>query len=121
MPVVGLFRNATETMKFPAGSTVFNEGESGSEMYGVVEGEVELRTADRVIGTVGPDGVFGEMAIVDRSPRMATAVATRDSVLAVIDRRRFLFLVHETPTFALEVMSDMADRLRAYAQAKRSD
>jgi CRP/FNR family cyclic AMP-dependent transcriptional regulator len=55
------------------------------------------------------------MAIVDSSPRMATAVATTDTVLAVIDRRVFLFLVHETPVFALSVMSAMAARLRVQA------
>jgi CRP/FNR family cyclic AMP-dependent transcriptional regulator len=46
---------------------------------------------------------------------MATAIAIADSTLAVIDRQRFLFLVHETPTFALSVMSAMAARLRSHA------
>ena len=44
--------------------------------------------------------------------RMATAVAVSETELAVIDRHRFLFLVHETPMFALSVMSTMADRFR---------
>jgi CRP-like cAMP-binding protein len=52
------------------------------------------------------------MALVDGSPRMATAIATTDTELAVIPQRVFLFLVHETPMFALHVMSAMADRLR---------
>ncbi len=115
MTVTGLFRNAEETLKVPAGEVIFSEGDSGSEMYGIVEGEVTLRTAKRVIATLGADDVFGEMAVVDSSPRMATAVAATDAVLAVIDKRRFLFLVHETPTFALQVMSTMAERFRAQA------
>jgi len=56
------------------------------------------------------------MAIVDSSPRSATVVAVTDTKLAVIDRKMFLFLVHETPTFALHVMSGMAQRLRAAEQ-----
>ena len=52
------------------------------------------------------------MAIIDSSPRSATAVATADTVLAVIDKHRFLFLVQETPMFALQVMSSMAERFR---------
>jgi CRP/FNR family cyclic AMP-dependent transcriptional regulator len=44
---------------------------------------------------------------------MATAVARSDSVLAVLNRHRFLFLVQETPMFALSVMSAMADRFRS--------
>lgn len=112
MTVVGLFRNAQEIVTVAAGDVVFNEGDVGDEMYGIVEGEIELRTSSRVIATLGPDDVFGEMAVVDSSPRMATATATTDSVLAVIDRHRFLFLVHETPMFALQVMSTMAKRFR---------
>jgi CRP-like cAMP-binding protein len=53
------------------------------------------------------------MALVDGSARSATAVATEPTTLAVIDRHRFLFLIHETPTFALQVMHGMADLLRA--------
>ena len=95
-----------------AGDVVFKEGDAGDEMYGIIEGEIELRTSSKFIATLGPDDVFGEMAVVDSSPRMATAIATTDSSLAVIDRRRFLFLVHETPMFALQVMSTMAQRFR---------
>ena len=80
-------------------------------MSGIVDGEVELQGSHGIIAKLSAD-VFGEMALVDASPRMATAVATNDTVLAVIDRRLFLFLIHETPTFALQVMAAMADRLR---------
>jgi CRP/FNR family cyclic AMP-dependent transcriptional regulator len=112
MKVQGLFRNAQQILNVPAGAVVFREGDAGNEMYGVVSGSIQLSAGDRVIAIVGADDVFGEMAIVDSSPRMATAVAATDTVLAVIDRQRFLFLVHETPTFALSVMSAMAQRSR---------
>ena len=115
MKVKGLFLNAQSTLQAPAGSVVFQQGDSGDEMFGIIEGQVQLQTMDRVIATLGIDDVFGEMAIIDSSPRMATAVATTDTLLAVIDRHRFLFLVHETPMFALSVMSAMADRFRAQA------
>ncbi|MDR3664351.1 MAG: cyclic nucleotide-binding domain-containing protein [Mycobacterium sp.] len=111
--VTGLFRNAQQTLQVPAGRVVFQEGDPGNEMFGIVEGQIQLQTNNRIIALLGADDVFGEMALVDSSPRMATAVATVDTVLAVIDKHRFLFLVHETPTFALSVMSAMADRFRA--------
>jgi len=82
-------------------------------MYGIVSGEIELRIGGRVIRTLGADDVFGEMAIVDFAPRSATAIATKDTVLAVINRHRFLFLVQETPTFGPQVMSAMAARQRS--------
>jgi CRP/FNR family cyclic AMP-dependent transcriptional regulator len=112
MKVTGLFLNAQRTEEFPADAVIFSAGDAGEEMYGVVDGTVELRTGDDVLRTLGPDDVFGEMALVDRSPRSATALAKTDCVLAVIDQRRFLFLVQETPMFALQVMSAMASRLR---------
>ena len=118
-PVTGLFRNAQHTLNVPAGSVVFREGDVGEEMFGIIEGQIQLQTTDRVIAILGPEDVFGEMALVDSSPRMATAVATADSVLAVLNKHRFLFLVHETPTFALSVMSAMADRFRAHGRTSQ--
>ena len=114
--VHGVFKGATDTRDVTAGSVIFEAGSHGDEMFGVIEGAVELRLANGVNVTVGPDETFGEMALVDASPRSATAVALEDSRLAVIDKRRFLFLVGMTPTFALQVMSSLAERLRA-AQA----
>ena len=113
MKVVGIFKAAKETRELPAGTVIFEEGATGEEMFGVVAGKVELRMPDGRVFTLGPDESFGEMAVVDQSPRSGTAIAVEDTTLAVIDRRRFLFLVHETPTFALQVMGSLAERLRA--------
>ena len=62
--------------------------------------------------TVGEGAIFGEMAVIDREPRSATAVAETDCELVAVDKRRFWFLVQETPYFAEIVMRVMADRLR---------
>jgi CRP-like cAMP-binding protein len=112
MRAEGVFRNADTTKDVPGGTIIFTEGDAGNEMYGVVAGEVEMLVGDEVIDKLGPNEIFGEMALVDSSPRMATARTTTDTTLAVINQRHFLFLVHETPTFALQVMSCMAERLR---------
>ena len=104
MRVEGVFRGYRSTKSVAPGEVIFREGDHGDEMYGVLEGSVELRTGDELIATFGPDETFGEMAVVDDSPRSGTAVATEATVLAVIDRQQFLFLVQETPRFALQVM-----------------
>jgi CRP/FNR family transcriptional regulator, cyclic AMP receptor protein len=111
--VPGVFMSATDTRQVPAGTVIFAAGSSGEEMFGVMEGRVELRLPNGKALEVRPDEIFGEMALLDKSPRSATAMALEDSTLAVIDRNRFLFLVHETPMFALQVMGSLADRLRA--------
>ena len=113
MKVTGLFNNAQSTLDVPAGSKVFSEGDAGHEMYGIVEGQIELSVRGQVVRTLGPDDVFGELALIDSVPRSATAVAALDTRLAAIDEHRFLFLVQETPMFALQVMSSMAEQLRS--------
>ena len=94
------------------GETIFQAYDMASEMYVVIEGEVELRIGDKVIETVGPGEPFGEMALIDQAPRTATATARTPCKLAVISEKRFLFMVAQTPHFALQIMKVMADRLR---------
>src|ERR1700733_5676810 len=115
--VLGVFKGAKETREVPAGTVIFEEGAAGEEMFGIETARVETRMTNGHAFSLGPDDTFGEMAMVDGSARSATAVAVEDSTIAVIDRHRFLFLVTETPMFALQVMASLAERLRA-AQAE---
>ncbi len=112
MTVLGHFMNATDRRHLAAGEVFFTAGDVGDEMYGVVVGQIELRRGDEVLARVGPGGTFGEMAIIDDAPRLLSAVAVEPSELAVISRRTFLFLVHETPMFAIQVMQSLASRIR---------
>ena len=112
MSVRGVFVNASDRRDFAVGDEIFRKGDMGQEMFGLVSGKVELRFGNEVVATVDPSGTFGEMAIVSDAPRSLTAVAVEPSRVAVIDRSTFLSLVHETPTFAIEVMRSLADRLR---------
>lgn len=104
--------NAKERRDLVPGEVLFTAGDSGDEMFGVVSGQIELRRGDEVLARVGPGETFGEMAIIDSAPRALTAVAVEASEIAVIDRRMFLFLVTETPTFAIQVMRSLASRIR---------
>jgi CRP-like cAMP-binding protein len=109
-----LLLNAPVHRTVSAGEAIYREGDDGTHMYGVVSGAVELRKGSVVVASLGPDDVFGERALIDHLPRSLTAVATAETVLAEIDRGLFLFLVHETPTFALSIMGALASRLRDY-------
>ena len=95
-----------------AGEAVFREFDMGWEMYVVLEGQVEIMIGDKVVETLGPGEPFGEMALIDQAPRVATAIAKTPCKLAVITEKRFLFMVAQTPHFALQIMKVMADRLR---------
>ena len=109
-----MFANAKDQREVAAGETIFNEGDTGAEMFGVISGKVEVRHGGDLVTTIGPEGTFGEMAIISEAPRSLTAVATEPTHLAAINRQTFLFLVHETPTFAIDVMRSLADRIRAH-------
>jgi CRP/FNR family transcriptional regulator, cyclic AMP receptor protein len=100
------------TRNFTKGKTIFQEGDRGDEFFIVMRGQVEIRSGDRHLETLGPDGIFGEMALIDDSPRSASAVALTDVTLAPIKENQFLFLVQNTPFFALSVMRVLAHRLR---------
>ena len=98
--------------RYAAGDVIFAEGDKGDAMFVVRTGEVTIERGGRVMETLSGGGVFGEMALIDGSPRSATARAKTDCEVAPINEKTFLFLVHETPFFAIAVMRTLADRLR---------
>ena len=102
----------TEAEVFPAGKTIFAEGELGEVMYAVVEGDVAIIFGDKVINTHGPGEIFGEMALIDTKRRSATAVAKSDCKLVPIDEKRFFFLVQQHPYFPLQLLRVLSERLR---------
>jgi CRP/FNR family transcriptional regulator, cyclic AMP receptor protein len=112
-----LLRPEVPTRNFATGDTIFSEGEKGDEFFVVVRGKVEIRSGDRSLETLGPKGIFGEMALIDDSPRSATVVALTDVTVAPIKERQFLFLVKHMPMFALKVMRVLAKRLRRQNKA----
>jgi len=112
MTGISLFRKASDAVPHAAGQTIFREGDNGEHMYAVVTGEVEIVTDGKVLETVGEGGVFGEMALIDRNPRSASAIAKTDCSVVGVDEKRFQFLVQQTPFFAIQMMRILAGRLR---------
>ena len=107
-----LFRQENNTVQLAAWRFPVPGGEKGDKMYVLLEGEVDIFLGDFVFETAGLGALLGEMALIDETPRTAHAVAKSPSRLAQIDRRRFHFLVQQTPHFATHVMKTLADRLR---------
>jgi CRP-like cAMP-binding protein len=107
-----LFRQETGALQLAPGEFLFKEGEKGEKMFVVLEGEMDILLGDFVLETVKSGALIGEMALIDDSPRTASVMAKSPSRLAEIDRRRFHFLVQQTPHFATHVMKTLADRLR---------
>jgi CRP/FNR family cyclic AMP-dependent transcriptional regulator len=104
--------------KYRKSEVIFEEGSIGSEMYLIHSGRVLLsvrqnETQQVPLVVLNPGDFFGEMALVDDSPRSATASAVDDDTqLIIIDRARFLFMVRQQPEFALSLMHTLCRRLR---------
>lgn len=112
MTAINLFKHSKETFDVETGHQLFREGEPGDVMYVVIEGRVDVARGGQVIETIGEGGIIGELALIDTTARSATATTAVPSRLVRVDRDEFTFLVQEHPTFALQVMKVMAERLR---------
>jgi len=96
----------------PLNKVIMKEGEAGVFMYVVLSGRVAISIKSKIVEWVGPGGVFGEMALVDQSPRAATATAETDCDLLSINRGDFLTMVKTNPVFVVSLLKAAADRLR---------
>lgn len=102
---------------YPPGSEIFAEGASGDQMYVVLEGEVEILKAAqagsaKVLTTLGKGEFFGEMALVDDSPRSATAKAKGETKLLAMNETVFDAYIRTNPEFASKMIRNLTKRLR---------
>ena len=102
---------------YETGNTILREGQVGVLMYVVLKGKVAIRAGGALLETVGPGGIFGEMALVDRTPRLASAVAESNVKLLAINRAAFLNLVKHSRRFAASLLSAVSARAR-YAASR---
>jgi CRP/FNR family transcriptional regulator, cyclic AMP receptor protein len=110
---LGLLGEEAEVVTLAPGEALFEKGERAHAMYVVKSGELQIIDGNYVYETVSAGGIVGEMALVDAVTRSATVRAIRQSVVIPINERRFLFMVQQTPFFALRVMRVISARLRA--------
>jgi CRP/FNR family transcriptional regulator, cyclic AMP receptor protein len=105
--------NNIDAHQIKAGSVIFRQGEAADQLFVIKSGEVRIQIGNRTITELSAGDIFGEMALIDNEPRSATAVAMTDVELVPVSEKQFLFLVSQTPYFALKVMRVLARRLRA--------
>ena len=107
----------SEVLTLNSGDVLFNAGDSGLTMYGILEGSVRLSWKDS-LGNQGHEDissghVFGAGALVmGDHQRLGTATAIEDCRLIEMTREKFLFAVQEAPMFAIELLASIDERLR---------
>ena len=106
---------AQEPAGFPAGKVIMSAGAVGAFMYVVLEGRVAILVDNSVVERVGPGGIFGALALVDRSARAASATAETDCRLLAINRTDFINLVKAKPAFGASLLKSIALRMQQLA------
>jgi sigma-B regulation protein RsbU (phosphoserine phosphatase) len=94
-----------------AGETVFSEGGPGDSMNVIVQGLIAIHKGGRVLKRLGPWEIFGEMALVDSSPRVAAASAVEETTLLRLDKASFFALLREHSELAIGMLRTLSRRL----------
>lgn len=107
---------------YPAGTTIFSEGERGDSLHVVVEGRVRITVTsgagdEATVAMVGPGDCFGELSLLDGRPRSASAIASTPTKTFMVTRDGFVEWVKERPAAALAIMETLSLRLRRTDEA----
>ncbi len=101
---------------FNDGDVIFREGGSSDTAYEIVSGSVEIAKmgddGNVLLATLGAGEMFGEMGVLDQGERNATAKAVGPVTVNAIDRKDFIAGVEGNPDTALDIISNLADKLR---------
>lgn len=107
---------SSNTIQFDSGQVIIRENTPGDSAYIILSGRVEVSKRIEgqtvVLVTLGPGSIFGEMSLLDGSPRSTTAKAVEPTRLSVIDRRRFQAIMNAIPREVRPLFSALSERLR---------
>jgi CRP-like cAMP-binding protein len=104
--------SAATILDAPAQKVLAREGDIGREFFVMVSGTAEATRNGVAIGTLGPGGFFGEMALLDRETRAATVTTCETSAVFVLTARAFLGVVDTMPSVDRKMLAVLARRLR---------
>jgi CRP-like cAMP-binding protein len=97
------------------GQVVFEKGAEGDSLYVVVSGKVRVYDGPRTIVELGPKEIFGELALLDPEPRLASIAAVEDTRLVRLDRESFAELMAGNIEVVRGVLHVLCERLRGHS------
>jgi len=103
---------ASDELTLPAGKVIMEQGQTGREAFIVLSGEVVVKRNNRKVATIDAGGVVGELSLLDKGPRTATATCQTECTFLVIDHRRFGAVVDSIPSISKKLMASLAGRIR---------
>lgn len=108
-------RRSTD-VSFPAGEVLIKQGESGYEAFVIVDGAVEVSRDGTQLAVLGDGDFFGELSLIDRSPRTATVTTLAPTEAIVLTLQEFDALLEEAPSITRSMLMGMAARLASLDQ-----
>ena len=109
--ILNMFRHSDASQAFSPAEVIFKQDSDADKMYLVIEGVVEVGVDGRSVATLTPGNILGEMALVLKMPRAATALAKTNCKLVPIDRDKFIQIVKDYPQFALFIIKDLSKKI----------
>ncbi len=99
------------------GAAIFRENDEGNEMFIIIQGIVEIRkstgpASSKILATLQKGDMFGEMAIIEKQPRSATAVAVQPTRVLVLNEKLYDNMVGTNPDFARKMNRVLSERIR---------
>jgi HEAT repeat protein len=101
-----------DVVHFDKGEVIFEQDDEGDAFYVVVQGSIRITRGQTDLATLGAREGFGEMALLDRETRSATATAAEPSTLLKLDRDSFDRVVEQNPVVARGIYRVLTERLR---------
>jgi CRP/FNR family transcriptional regulator, cyclic AMP receptor protein len=102
---------------FKAGTVLCREEEPGDQMFIIYQGKVRISkkmdNEEKTLVVLGDGDFFGEMAIILKEPRTATATCVTDAVVLIIDSEGFETMVRKSPDMSLRLIKTLAERLKS--------
>jgi len=106
-------RSVGTVMNYGESDIIFREDDPPNYMYIVLSGSVEISSRGKVFETIHEGNALGILGLLDEQPRSITARAREKTELAIMDQRKFRYMVEEIPNFVWYVMDELAQRLRS--------
>lgn len=106
-----LISKHSEHIKVPAGKALTTEGKIEYEFFMIVDGKAKVVKGGKQVNTLGPGDFFGELALLDRSPRNATVTADTELDVILLGQREFSALLDTVPTLAHKMLTGLARRI----------
>jgi len=110
---LALVADQTEELHFDPGTAIVTEGEKGGGFYLILKGKAKVYVGDSYIRTMEDGEFFGEMSLLDRSPRSATVVAETRVTALVLASWSFFTILQQHWSVAQKVMEELSRKVRS--------